>query len=110
MLIFPGLRRENVNIQENLADRQGVEKQKNNRKKRNTNNKVCGKTFKYTGRKRKKKKNFQIIKLVTLIAMKWFLSQPLKLTNNSQIFLLYLVCNSNRCVSSKHSGVLIFTL
>ncbi len=57
-----------------------------------------------------KKKNFQIIKLVTLIAMKWCLSQPLKLTNNSQIFLLYLVCNSNRCVSSKHSGVLIFTL
>ena len=42
---------------ESLADRQVVEKQKNNRKKtkRNINSKVGGKTFNYTGRKREKK-------------------------------------------------------
>lgn len=58
MLIFPGLRRENVNIQENLwltdkllKNKKTIEK----KTKRNINSKVGGKTFNYTGRKREKK-------------------------------------------------------
>lgn len=97
---------------ESLADRQGVEKQKNNKKKqkRILTARLVEKRLTILVGNVKKKKNVQIIKLVTLIAMKWFLPQPLKFTNNSQILLLYLVCNSNKCVSSKHSGLLIFTL